>query len=436
MPELLVEGYFKRAFRNNKDVILPYEVMIIILLYGRSKCKIYAIGNASYKQFGLPAKHCKKWKYLSHLSSSCHHPSSISRGYGNYFIINSKQNKLYGIGDCRFNALGVGSSLGTLSHCGEIISTEEYKIDLINKKTGSRFSIISFTSTNKENDQIFYSFGDNQHCQQGYGSQEIRSPKNSDYLTKTFKMYRVKIIEITSGRYHCLFLASSGKVFSCGGNDYGQCGVSANVYDQCGKPQMIPTLDKITKIASGYYHNLCIDKNKAVWVFGDNKYGQLGLGDGGTNKKYLDKAIMNPYFKGDCDENKIGFIDCGHHYSLCVSTQGIAYLFGRNDNGQCGNGKYGTGEKVTVPFCVSELISNVRIESGSCSDSHTMLLTSDNTLYGFGYNLYNQAGNRKRNKWQLTPFMITQDYIGVRKKGRIAKVICDSDTSMVICEVW
>ena len=439
--ELLVEGYIRQICKNNKDMSVPTELIVIILIFYPKQYQIFAIGYAVHNQFGLHNEWCTQWKYLSKMSSLCYHPNLISKGCQSYFTINLQKNKLYAMGRNYDGSLGVTSTEIIIKDFTEIkfpdIDTNKYELDVINKKQLSTFSITSFKSIHDDNKQIFYTFGKNQECQQGHQSKDVLFPQKSASLGKTFKEF--KIIQISSGQYHTLFLTSSGNVFSCGNNEVCQCGVSTMCQNVV-KPQIIPFLYDIINIASGGYHNLCIDKNNAVWVFGSNEYGELGLG----HMNDQDTAIMNPHFKGNCDENKIVFVDCGESHTMCISKDGKAYLFGENGHGQCGNGislqyvKCGNAESlqyVRHPFCVNETMKNTMFESGSCGMFHTLLVSSDNTLYGFGYNHYYQTGNTTSDDDQVTPYMISTEDIGVDKNATIVKVICDHNATIVICEV-
>jgi alpha-tubulin suppressor-like RCC1 family protein len=98
-----------------------------------------------------------------------------------------------------------------------------------------------------------------------------------------------RVSDISSGLEHCLILTSKGRLFSAasGSEDFpakGQLGIPGltwttrpeSSFDQ---PHEISTLKgfEITKIATGDFHSLAIDKQGRVFAFGDNTFGQLGL---------------------------------------------------------------------------------------------------------------------------------------------------------------
>ena len=71
---------------------------------------------------------------------------------------------------------------------------------------------------------------------------------------------------------------------------------------------------------------MCIDVNDNLWLFGENKHGQLGLGD--KNHRY--KPILHPMLSNIMDISSRG-------YGTFIKTldQKI-YAFGLNDHSQLG----------------------------------------------------------------------------------------------------
>lgn len=117
-----------------------------------------------------------------------------------------------------------------------------------------------------------------------------------------------RVSDISSGLEHCLILTNKGRVFSAasGNEDFpskGQLGIPGltwttrppGSYDQ---PHEISTLKgfEITKIATGDYHSLVVDKVGRVFAFGDNTYGQLGF-DYSPESPIIDAPSLLPIDK-------------------------------------------------------------------------------------------------------------------------------------------
>jgi alpha-tubulin suppressor-like RCC1 family protein len=79
-----------------------------------------------------------------------------------------------------------------------------------------------------------------------------------------------KAIQISAGDLHSLILTKTNQLFSFGGNNYGQLGLSLGPTDNIFFPTQI-ILDKIiVQISSGSFHNLILLIDGSVLTFGQN----------------------------------------------------------------------------------------------------------------------------------------------------------------------
>lgn len=65
-------------------------------------------------------------------------------------------------------------------------------------------------------------------------------------------------------------------MFVCGNNKYGQLGLGPNV-NSTNLPIIIPNLNNVTRINCGQYFSYAILSNGSVFSWGYNFYGELGL---------------------------------------------------------------------------------------------------------------------------------------------------------------
>ena len=140
-----------------------------------------------------------------------------------------------------------------------------------------------------------------------------------------------KILDIQCGKTFSMFIDSNGGLYSCGINDLYQLGIPdlppqnhvKNFDSQC-LDYIVPTsleyfLDmKVEKISCGEAHCVAIVKDihsnvKLIWSWGNNRSGQLGLGD--KIKVSLPKPITYLF---DYKQNKFENISCGGFHSLCL----------------------------------------------------------------------------------------------------------------------
>ena len=84
-------------------------------------------------------------------------------------------------------------------------------------------------------------------------------------------------------------------------------------------------------IFCGNHHSFYINKQKQVFSWGLNQYGQLGIGTLLETATPSRIDSLDPY-EGDYVVEIAG----GEHHSMARTRDGLVYCWGRNDEGQCG----------------------------------------------------------------------------------------------------
>ncbi|KAK7603721.1 hypothetical protein V9T40_003720 [Parthenolecanium corni] len=165
------------------------------------------------------------------------------------------------------------------------------------------------------------------------------------------------IVEIACGQQHTAVVCENGRVFSFGNNEWGQLGLGHR--ESINKPSCIKSLkpDKVKHVACGRVHTIFTTENGKVYSCGRNTDGQLGIGDNET----LDYAAL-PMFVTEIDD-EIVQLTAGSHHSLLLTAKGTVYGWGSNANGQLVADKYETSVYVDptplkVPFFVTYISSN------------------------------------------------------------------------------
>ena len=168
-------------------------------------------------------------------------------------------------------------------------------------------------------DNVIYAWGSNNLGQLGI---DDRKNQMEPIICKNWPN---DVIDIKCGVEHTLVLVSSQEVYSCGNNPKGALGRKISTRHSF-ILERIEGLIEIVRIECGYHHSMCIDNYDNFWVFGDNFYGQLGLGDIGN--RYT--PVKHPTLS-----NIIDISSGGSHTFVKTSTNEI-YAFGRNDYSQIG----------------------------------------------------------------------------------------------------
>ena len=182
------------------------------------------------------------------------------------------------------------------------------------------------------------------------------------------------IISIT-GTHHILCLSKDGNVFPFGNNNYGELGLGKDVSGDSEFQKI--DLPPIKQICCGEYFSICLSDNGTLYSFGNNDYGQLAL----FMKKdyYLPKNIT--YLKG------IEFVECGYGHVCCKSVDGSIYCWGKNEHGELG---IKTLQNQLKPYKCKEWPNDV--VDIKCGFNHTIVLTESQKVYSCGNNAYNQLG--------------------------------------------
>lgn len=104
------------------------------------------------------------------------------------------------------------------------------------------------------------------------------------------------LVAVAAGGAHTAALDGSGAVHTWGLNDKGQLGHDREDME-VGLPAEVPLPERCVAVAAGYFHTLCLGESGAVWAFGCNGKGQLGLGD---NVVLVREPRMVKALQGEC----------------------------------------------------------------------------------------------------------------------------------------
>ena len=140
---------------------------------------------------------------------------------------------------------------------------------------------------------------------------------------------------------------------------------------------------------TGYWFTITLSYEGAVYSFGKNDNGQLGLGSGDDDWVVTVPSVI-PRLP------KIKLISCGPSFTVCVDYDGNVWSFGKNNFGQLGTGNLTDSD---VPVKIQHLPP---VQSVSCGESHTLFITNDSDLWGTGNNRYGQLCLGKESS-QFTP---------------------------------
>lgn len=89
----------------------------------------------------------------------------------------------------------------------------------------------------------------------------------------TKHLLKDRIVSISCGREHILFLTNTAQVYSMGSNEFGKLGLNQKLIKSSSIPVLIETLQNVKQIATGLNHNLCLTVDGQLYSWGDNELG-------------------------------------------------------------------------------------------------------------------------------------------------------------------
>ncbi|MBC7247122.1 MAG: hypothetical protein H5T73_05000 [Actinobacteria bacterium] len=213
-------------------------------------------------------------------------------------------------------------------------------------------------------------WGDNSYGQLGIGSTGGSS-------TTPVQVYGLTgAVAVAGGGYHSLALMADGTVRAWGYNYYGQLGNGNNTSSNV--PVHVSGLSGAVAVAGGGYHSLALMADGTVRAWGYNGYGELGNGNNTpSNKPVQVWGLMGAVA-----------VAGGSYHSLALMLDGTVRAWGLNDFGQLGNGS--TGGSSNMITYVSGITRAKAVAGGG---QHSLALMADGTARAWGRNGEGQLGN-------------------------------------------
>ncbi|XP_067850556.1 probable E3 ubiquitin-protein ligase HERC3 [Heptranchias perlo] len=204
------------------------------------------------------------------------------------------------------------------------------------------------------------------------------------------------IIQVACGNSHSLALSKDGRLFAWGQNTYGQLGLGTEDLSQC-NPQCVKSLTgvPVAQITAGGEHSFAMSLSGTVFGWGRNNHGQLGLND--TEDKH------NPNYVKLLECKKTIHVSCGEEHTAVLTKDGLVFTFGAGSYGQLGHNS--TKDEIKPRF-VAELFGN-KVSQIACGSYHTLVfVASSGKIYSFGRGEKGQLGNGQTSD-QLVPLPVT-----------------------------
>jgi alpha-tubulin suppressor-like RCC1 family protein len=184
---------------------------------------------------------------------------------------------------------------------------------------------------------------------------------------------------IAAGAYHACAVTSAGAVSCWGWNEQGQLGNGSTIDRHVPVP-VIGLTGGVVSVSANYNHGCALMSSGAIKCWGRNSEGQLG--DGTTEERHTPVDVQSV-------PDGVVSTSVGKSHACALTAAGAVYCWGRNDQGQLGGGT--TAEKSLIPAAVPSVASGVA--AIAAAKNYTCALTVLGAVECWGRNGNGQLGN-------------------------------------------
>jgi len=284
-----------------KDMFVPKELFNDsgIFSWGYNGSGQLGLDNTSDVSSPVQVGSLTNWKSISNCLSS------------SYSI--KTNGTLWSWGQNTYGQLGVGDTtnrsspvqVGTLTNWKQVYGGREYILGI-------------------NTDGTLWSWGQNTYGQLGVGDTTNRSsPVQVGSLTEWKQV---------STSMHSLGIKTDGTLWSWGYNNVGQLGLGDITHRS--SPVQVGSLTNWKYVSCGFYHTLGIKTDGTLWSWGQNNFGQLGLGNITHRSSPVQVGSLTNWKQVSCGSS----LSDSSGSSLGISSDGTLWSWGNNTYGQLGLG--------------------------------------------------------------------------------------------------
>ncbi len=258
-----------------------------------------------------------------------------------------------------------------------------------------------------------WSWGSDRYAALGRGEASARVSRATPFLPGPVA-YRGEAQAVATGWRHGLVLGKDGYVVAWGENKYGQIGVG-NTVSVTRTPMRVRNLRDVVALAAGSYHSVAVMGDGTVWTWGSNGHGELG--DGSRTNSFTPVCVRNV--------TRVKATAAGDGFTAVLRKDGTVWTWGDNTYGQLGDG---TTDGKTVPV---QVVGLTDVTSIACGRFRTTALKADGSVWNWGFNSYGQLGDGSEVNQSIP--------VKVLNLGRITSLSCGEGQTLALDDkgkVW
>src|SRR6056300_1416735 len=268
-------------------------------------------------------------------------------------------------------------------------------------------------------DGTLHGFGYNGYGNHGDGTTTNRT---SPVLINGGSLSGKSVSSVACGTTHTMVIATDGTLHGFGYNGSGKLGDGA--YTNRPSPVLInggslsgKSVSSVACGQNGQHHTMVIATDGTLHGFGLASSFQLGV--------QTQTIIFTN--RGSLSGKNVSSVVCGANYTMVTATDGTLHGFGYNGQGQLGDGT--TTTRTSPDLINGGSLSGKNVSSVACGYYHTMVIATDGSLHGFGYNNYGQLGDGTQYTTRLSPVLINGGSLSGKS---VSSVACGANHTMVI----
>lgn len=200
--------------------------------------------------------------------------------------------------------------------------------------------------------------------------------------------------QLAIGYQHAVAIKTDGTLWNWGSNNRGQLGDSTNA-NRSSPVQTIALGSNWKQCSAGLEHTAAIKNDGTLWLWGRNTNGQLGDGTT-TNRSSPVQTIAGG--------NNWKLVNCGDYHTAAIKTDGTLWLWGAGGQGRLG---HGTTQSRSSP--VQTIAGGNDWYLVSCGIYHTAAIKKNGSLWTWGSNSSGQLGDGTRTN-RSSPIQVIHEF--------------------------